>query len=370
MHVGCPRIKSIIMEPVPRGYRTLRILKLQGSSYDVGVMHGRELRELVVAYYGLCRMILNGISEDKKEETLSNVESGLRERYAESLEEMRGIADGSGLSYEDILLTNFTSEVKSQASPMCTSFAASHKASKVNEPILGKTRDMNQTYYPFQIAMKIHVRGKAGVFLTEAFSGMVVTGCGINEYGLSLALNTIASINDADDTVGVQRAFFARLILEECKSLDEAIDLFSENDLAYQGANFLICDNKGECALIEKSHCHQAVIDARDDVIASTNHFTDPKMVNFGKAFSESSVIRLARISELLASNNGKIELPVVKSFLRDHACGFDTNSICRHTSSGANTIQAYILQPRSKRVFVSDGHPCLHRFQQYKPFN
>lgn len=348
----------------------MRILKLQGSSYDVGFRHGRELRELVVAYHGLCRMILDGIPEDKKEETLSSVEGGLRRRYAESLEEMRGIADGSGLSYEDILLTNFTSEVRSQASTMCTSFAAGHKASRVSEPVLGKNRDMAQTYYPFQTAMKIRMAGKADVFLVEALSGMVVTGCGMNEHGLSLALNVIASINDADDTVGVQRAFLARLILEECKSLDEAIDLFSENDLAYQGANFLVCDSKGMCALIEKSHRHQAVIEAKDGVIASTNHFTDPKMINFGKAFSESSVIRLARISDLLASNSGKIDLPVAKSFLRDHIGGLNTDSICRHTSSGPNTIQAYILQPRSRRVFVSDGHPCLHRFQQYKPFN
>lgn len=346
----------------------MHILNLKGAPYDVGFQHGKELRELIGGYHSLCRIVLNSIPNDSVAETISKVEGGLRGRYADSLDEMRGIADGSGLSYEDILLVNFTSEVRSQASSGCTSFAATGTATRAEQLIMGKTRDMaSQAYFPFQIAMKIHMSGKAEVFLAEAFAGMAVTGCGMNEHGLGIALNTIASINDSDDTVGIQRAFLARLVLEECKSVDEAVDLFSQNDLAYQGANFLICDNKGKCALIEKSHCHQAVIGARDGVIASTNHFTHPKMLEFGKALRESSMIRLARISLLLASNNGKIDLPLAKTFLRDHACGLDSNSICRHTSSGVNTVQAYILEPRSKRVFITNGHPCLNRFQRYK---
>lgn len=348
----------------------MHALSLGGSPYDVGLQHGKRLREIVVGYYSLCNMILRDIPKENVAETLSKVEGGLRKRYPEALEEMKGIAEGSKLGYEDVLLMNFTSEVRSQRPSRCTMFAATGEATRTGQPIMGKTRDMAaQVYFPFQIAMKVRTSGKPILFLAEAFSGMAVTGCGMNEYGLGLALSTITSISDVDETVGVQRAFLARQILEECRNVEEALDLFSANDLAYQGANFMVCDAKGECFLVEKSHCHQTVVRAENVVIASTNHFTDPKMLDFSKTSGKSSKARLERICSLLSANKGKIDLSLAKTFLRDHANGLDNNSICRHTSSGANTVQAYVLEPVSKQVFISDGHPCLHRFQRYRPF-
>ena len=145
---------------------------------------------------------------------------------------MRGIADGSKLSYQDILVTNFTSEVRSQVPSGCTSFVATREATMERQPIMGKTRDMaSQMYFPFQIALKICESGKHEVFLAEAFSGMAATGCGMNECGLVVAVNTIATINDADDTVGVQRAFLARLALEECRN----VEVFSSFTVCFSG---------------------------------------------------------------------------------------------------------------------------------------
>lgn len=348
----------------------MRVLSLSGSPYDVGLQHGRKIRELVRGYYSFCRILLNDVPEDLVSTTLSKVEDGLRGGYPEALEEMRGIADGSRLSYEDVLLMNFSSEVRSQASAGCTAFAATNGATMSGQPIMGKTRDMAfQAYFPFQIAMRVRTPERAEVFLAEAFSGMAVTGCGMNEHGLGLTLNIIISISDADDSVGIQRAFLARLILERCKSVEEVLDLFSKTDLAYQGANFLVCDAEGECALVEKSHRHQAVIRPEDGVIASTNHFTDPGMRQFDRVFTQPTRIRIERMASLLESARGKIDLSMAKGFLRDHAHGLGINSICRHKPSGVNTVQAYILEPRSREIHIADGHPCLSRFRRYSPF-
>ncbi len=315
-------------------------------------------------------MSLGDTQENVVKETLASVEDGLRKRYPEALEEMGGIAEGAGLNYEDVLLLNFTSEIKSRVHQGCTSFAAVGGASRTSNPIMGKTRDMSsQAYFPFQIAVNVRSPEKFKVFLAEAFSGMAVTGCGMNEHGLALALSIIISIEDADSTVGVQRAFFARLILEECRSVKDALKIFSKTDLAYQGANFLICDPSGDCALIEKSHQHQSVIRPNEGVIASTNHFTDTRMLQFGKTVGPSSKARLERIDQLLESNRGNIDLAETKAFLRDHAHGLSSNSICRHTLTNGNTVQAYVLDPCRRRVFIADGHPCTSRFQQYLPF-
>lgn len=348
----------------------MRVLSLRGSSYDVGLQHGRQIRELVRGYYSLCRILLRDIPEDVLSATLSEVEDGLRRGYPEALDEMRGIAEGSRLGYEAVLLMNFTSEVRSRASSGCTAFTATDGATISGLPLMGKTRDMAfQAYFPFQIAMRVRIPGRAEVFLAEAFSGMAVTGCGMNEHGLGLTLNIIISIGDIDPSVGIQRAFMARLVLERCESVEEALDLFSETDLAYQGANFLVCDAEGECALVEKSHRHQAIMRPIDGLIAATNHFTDPGMAQFDRVFTQPSRMRLERMTSLLASKRGKIDLSMAKGFLRDHAHGHGVNSICRHEPSGVNTVQAYILEPCSREIHIADGHPCTSRFQRYSPF-
>jgi predicted choloylglycine hydrolase len=348
----------------------MRVLNLTGSPYEIGFKHGRQLRELIAGYYSYCCMILNESSEQIQEEILYKVEDGLRNAYPEALEEMRGIADGSKLTYEQILLMNFTSEVRSQLSSGCTGFTAVENATKSKQPIMGKTRDMgSQLFFPFQIGMKIRTSDETNIFLAEAFSGMAVTGCGMNNHGLGLALNVIISITDTDDTIGVQRAFLARLILEKCRSVEEAIKYCSMHDTAYQGVNFLLCDSQGDSALIEKSHCHQAIIRAEDGVLASTNYFQNPKMQEFSTIIGGSSKARLDRMTVLLQSDIGQIDLAVAKKFLRDHSYGLDNLSICRHTPMRVNTVQAYILEPYSKTIYIADGHPCQSRFHQYTPF-
>ncbi len=347
----------------------LLVLELKGTPYAIGIQHGKQITELVRSFFSLCFRSVREISEDQRLNTLHNVEKGLQVYYPEALEEMRGVAEASGLSYEDVLLMNFTSEVRTRSTQGCTAFSAVSQATRTGDPITGKTRDMaSQIYYPFQVAMNISTLGKMQVFLAEAFSGMTVTGCGMNEHGLSLNLNIIITITDSDDTVGVQRAFLARKVLEECSNVEEAIKMFSKIDLAYQGANFMVSDAKGSSAVIEKSHCHQAVIFPDNGILAMANHFETKKMKRYEAFIAKTSPVRLKRMREMLTENFGRINLSASKRFLQDHKEGNEF-SICRHILDGVNTVSAYILEPRTRIVSVADGHPCWQRFQKYNPF-
>ena len=347
----------------------LQVLELKGTPYEIGIQHGKKINELVRSFFSLCFRSVREISEDQRLKTLFNVEEGLRVYYPEATEEMKGVAEASGLSYEDVLLMNFTSEVRTRAAQGCTAFSAINQATRTGDPITGKTRDMaTQVYYPFQVAMNISTLGKMQVFLAEAFSGMTVTGCGMNEHGLALNLNIIVKISDFDDTVGVQRAFLARKVLEECSNVEEAIKMFTEIDLAYQGANFMVCDAKGSSAIIEKSHSHQAVIFPDNGILAMANHFENKKMKHYEEFKVKTSPVRLQRMWEMLSEKYGKIDLSTSKNFLQDHKKGNEF-SICRHIPDGVNTVSAYILEPRTRTVYVANGHPCLQRFRKHNPF-
>jgi len=347
----------------------LQVLELKGTPFEIGIQHGKQINELVRSFYSLCFRSVREISKDQRLNTLHNVEEGLQVYYPEAVEEMRGVAEASDLSYEEVLLMNFTSEVRTRAAQGCTAFSAVNQATRTSDPITGKTRDMaSQVYYPFQVAMNISTLGKMQVFLAEAFSGMTVTGCGMNEHGLSLNLNIIIKITDSDDTVGVQRAFLARKVLEECSNVEEAIKMFSKIDLAYQGANFMVSDTKGSSAVIEKSHCHQAVIFPDNGILAMANHFETKKMKRYEEFRPKTSPVRSQRMREMLTENCGRINLSASKRFLQDHKKGNEF-SICRHIPDGVNTVSAYILEPRTRIVYVADGHPCWQRYHKYTPF-
>jgi predicted choloylglycine hydrolase len=293
----------------------------------------------------------------------------LLDYYPESLEEIQGISEGSNLRYEDVLMVNFASEIKfctglSDSFKGCTSFAATAESTANGESLMGKTRDLaNQGYYPYQIAMRIKKSSCFEVFLVEAFSGMVVTGCGINEKGLGLILNTIPEIKDYDETLGVQRAFLARIILEKCRNTSEAIDTISEYDLAYLGANYLVNDASGDCAVIEKSHRHQALRLPKDGVVAMTNHFSEVTTSKFGINPTKSSSLRFQQMNSLLNENLGEIDVELAKLFLQNHGSELGDDSICQHHPFKINTIQAYILDLTSGIIHLSDGHPCERQF-------
>ncbi len=344
------------------GVFVMHVLTLSGTPYEVGVEHGRKLSELIEAYYSFNRILLRDIPDEVASKIVSQVQEAMEKFYPDALDEIRGIADGSGLEYENVLLMNFASEVKRSVQGGCTAFTAVGDSTINSKTIMAKTRDLRyQAYHPFQIAMKVCVPGKFDVFLAEAFAGRVVTGCGINEHGLGLILN-IVNINDFDGSIGIQRSFLARFILENCENVKEAVKQFSTHELAYCGANYLICDVDGDCALIEKSHSHQVVKGPEGGIITVTNHFTDPAMLKFQGRLGRSSPLRLNQITALLNANVGDIDVELAKGFLKSH----EPSAICRHDAIGVNTVSAYVVDADLRIIHIADGHPCKSPFKAY----
>ncbi|HKD72670.1 MAG TPA: hypothetical protein VKB61_11085, partial [Candidatus Acidoferrum sp.] len=75
------------------------------------------------------------------------------------------------------------------------------------------------------------------------------------------------------------------------------------------------------------------------------------------------SVPRQQRITELINSRYGSIEVEDIKRFLSDHS-GYPT-SICRH-GGGMQTVVSMISEPAARRMHVALGNPCQHRYVTY----
>lgn len=84
-----------------------RVLNLEGAHHQQGVMHGRQASKLIANNLTSIKSWIerdNPFDFNRIEEVIKSNELFLIEHQKELIEELQGIADGSGLPYEDILL--------------------------------------------------------------------------------------------------------------------------------------------------------------------------------------------------------------------------------------------------------------------------
>ena len=114
-------------------------LDSSGTAYEIGKQHGRDCASAVHAAY---RAWGPGEAFDRREfsDGFQRVARSLDRAFPELLEEMRGIADGSGLTVEEIVALNCLDEYRSRgAQPrQCSSIAFQASDRGV---LLGKTAD-------------------------------------------------------------------------------------------------------------------------------------------------------------------------------------------------------------------------------------
>ncbi|MBI5359878.1 MAG: hypothetical protein HZA48_04765 [Planctomycetes bacterium] len=80
-------------------------LTLQGTPYEIGFHHGRELKYLIHNVIRQRGWYFYG-TECPSRETIKSAGDKLKSAFPEMMEEMRGIADGADMPLDDILLLN------------------------------------------------------------------------------------------------------------------------------------------------------------------------------------------------------------------------------------------------------------------------
>jgi isopenicillin-N N-acyltransferase-like protein len=92
--------------------KTVPVIELSGTPFDMGLAHGRALknliREFVDSVTEVHRMNNGYLSVDKPPlETFCMKNLGFLEKFSPDLvEEMRGIAEGAGVTFREILYLN------------------------------------------------------------------------------------------------------------------------------------------------------------------------------------------------------------------------------------------------------------------------
>lgn len=297
-------------------------------------------------------------------------------RYADSiaafdprlLEEIHGVAAGSGFEEAEILALNARSEIalNDRTADGCTAFAAYGRATRARETILCQNWDWRSSQREAFVVLEFRPEGKPAVtMLTEAG---IIGKLGFNDRGLGVCLNAI--VTDEVSESGTPLHIVLRGILES-RNLGEAVETVYRTPIA-SAANFLVAQHGVGALDIEATPSRVDVLVPEDDVLVHTNHLLSLRLATVrdlaGQVLPD-SYPRLARAHHLIAEVHGQIDVGAAQAILRDHAN--EPDGICRHEDEIGDpegkrleSVFSLVMSLDGPECWLTDGPPCTTDYE------
>lgn len=250
----------------------------EGDPAHLGRVHGERCASLIkrnIDFYVNWIGASASTSPEKVLERASGFKPVIRKHLPHQMEEMEGIAKGSGRAIEEILMLNARTDLLVMArdeEPGCTAMAVKRN----NTLALGQNWDWNPLLSGNGIVLRVKPTGKPKlVTFTEA--GMLGK-IGFNEFSLGVCLNFLKHETDGPKNgFGLPVHCLLREVMEQ-KSLKQAIQLVSYVPRC-ASANFLMAQHQGEmmeAVDLEWTASAVARMTMKEGLITHTNHFKNP----------------------------------------------------------------------------------------------
>ncbi|RLI36616.1 hypothetical protein DRO55_03195 [Candidatus Bathyarchaeota archaeon] len=339
-------------------------VELEGSPREIGYKRGRIFRDLIRSIAEARLTKITGARRRDHMEMALRIESVLNETYPELVEELRGMAEGSNLDYEDILMLNAWWD-----NPIGCSNVALTETSK--GPALGSTLDIGRSPY---LAMMLFKPEKGYSFIHVASPGLLGVARAMNEAGLCLGGS---SVKATDMGMGFPRYALYRVVIQYCSTVEESIRLFERFREGYRNpANVILLDKDGNAAVVEQTNTRVAVRWAEDGGVACTNHYVEEETRRLQRpARTEeevkrlrNSIARYKRLVNFIRRADRENPVESLKRILRSHGRG----GLCQHGGFGRlHATVAFIMLPRTGEFYASQpvGFYCQSQFIRYTPF-
>lgn len=366
------------------------VFGLGTGNYEEGLIFGKAYKNEIMQ--NIAELQKTAVENSRNPEMLAQyareTEALYQSMLPEKIEWMKGVADGSGIAYQDILIFNTADRMITGFVGECTTFAAHGKALAGGGSVIAKNRDLG-----FQTLIEIgvhqaatHPKGavykaayidipdveKTYKFIGSRTAGRWGYGMGINEHQVAVADNDAPSRDSLEFKAGLHDNDLVRIVLERAKTAREAVDIIdsvvSKYGQAWNGIMFEIGD-PNELWIVEITGRRWAAKKYTDTVTARSNQYQieddydlassdlvsfaesqgwvpkGTKKINFRKVYSTDELypednelskrnnveklynteMRYQRAMELLNAQKGKLTPEGVMPLCRDH---FDTYTL------------------------------------------
>ncbi|KAF9819527.1 hypothetical protein IEO21_01991 [Rhodonia placenta] len=274
---------------------------LSGSPYEIGLAHGRLLAEQIVAQLVIYRALFLETCKFEWEHVLdvaAEFNATIKRLAPDLLEEMRGIADGTGstdVGLLDIVALNCRSEIAlGQWDDGCTALGwRLPTGNNSQKQILAQNWDWRTTVGPNLAMVSIRQQGKPTIWMVTEPG--IVGKIGFNSSSVGVCLNAIRARPTLTTLLPIH--ILLRLALES-PSASDAISTIEALGGAGSSQHILIADSAGARSL-ELSPRGGVYLGAdADGLVVHTNHFLANRLVD-EPPWLAGSPLRLARAREL-----------------------------------------------------------------------
>lgn len=349
------------------------IVAIKGGPQDRGQQYGYQCRALigrgVDIYQGIFKHASN-LSWNLALKKANEFTPFIREYDAEIMEEIEGIAEGSGRLVEEILALNIRNELlflipneNRRIMTCCTSLAVTSNRTDSKQTVLGQNWDWYTQTQDLCVILVIKQEGRPKII--QFVEAGIIAKMGFNTAGIGLCTNVLVSDKWR---VGVPYHVILRRILN-AESMADAISAVTTPRRASSG-NYLIGHINGEAINIEAAPKCLHHIFPDDGIITHTNHFkvANPKIRDLVPYLWPDTLIREQRAREILTRCERQVSIGVIRKVLRDH---FDKpHSICAHRDEKkpfveqSQTNASIIMNLNEQILYIAKGPPCEHDYR------
>jgi predicted choloylglycine hydrolase len=205
----------------------LKVLVLEGTSYQRGLQHGKALKKEIHELVELWKEDIEKTYQTKADGFIktflaaTHYDTAIKEWTPELWDELKGIAEGSGLDFETVFAFQLVDEIwvlgRDIQAGKCTTIGL-EKTDK-NPAIVAQNLDIPTFYHGFQTLLRIRDRERGLETYLFTFPGFIAAN-GMNSSSVAVVVNAVQQLENSRD--GLPVAFVIRGILQR-KTYSEAL---------------------------------------------------------------------------------------------------------------------------------------------------
>lgn len=241
------------------------VLYIKGTPYEMGYQRGILLKDNIQGFIEKFFKNMNYSQED----ILKFYQSAKFSLHQDIIQELKGIADGSGVSFEDIIVANLLID-KSYLS--CGSLVVFDKSTKNTQRYQVRTLDWNMKVGIEDNWVIVVYQPKGALrYAIITTNGLIYTVTGINEKGL--AIDAMLFETQDSNLTGTPVGFLIHEVLRKADSVSSAISIIRS---AKRTTGVIYTVSNGYCSVILETTAEKMDIFNQDRFDEQTSNYAIP----------------------------------------------------------------------------------------------
>lgn len=353
-------------------------VRVSGTPRERGRQYGAQTKNRVWASREGYERVFRHATEQTWDQAVASVAhlvDPVNAAFPTFLEEMQGIADGAGLSFDEVFTMNARTEViwsqqakQSAGRPMripheCTALALLPSRTSEHKSYLGQNWDWLVHSTDSLVVLEVE-QPDAPNFVTVVEAGLLAKAS-MNSAGIGIAVNALVCSLDRAE-IGIPFHVLIRAFAN-ARTITEAISIATTNHRSSSG-NYLLAHEAGFVVNVETAPGGPrgvALSTPTAGALVHANHFTSqlPDGYDVAMEAMPDSWVRQGRVEEELELLGSHLALLDMFDCFADHA-DYPTSVCCHpnpadHEDDQWTTVASFVMDLADRRLHLKDGNPC-----------